>query len=198
MTVTKTMIFNMALHELGVSAPISDANSSIDNRAVIIQDYYNTAKEEVLKAFDWNFAEKYRALSLSNDTSLDPRFEYVYDYPNDCLSARTLYCKEAGINKKKFKVSANERGDRVILTNISPAILRYTRRVDNESFFSPEFSNALASYLAGLAGQAITGSADLANIAMKRYWDKIRMAQISNTAEGQEVDSNDRTYLDVR
>jgi hypothetical protein len=33
---------------------------------------------------------------------------------------------------------------------------------------------------------------------MKRYWYRVRLGQISNAAEGQEVDEDKNTYLDVR
>ena len=81
---------------------------------------------------------------------------------------------EAGGNgdRKKFKPSSNEAGQKILLTTISPIVLRYTRRVEIENFFAPEFATALALYLAGQAGKAITGSQQKADDAMRRYWDK--------------------------
>lgn len=198
MGISKTKIFNMALNELGITAPIANADAQDDSRAIILRNFYETARDEVLKAFDWNFAEKYRILTPTNDTCLDPRFQFVYDFPNDCLAARVIYEQGGNGLKMKFKLSANENGQKVILANISPAILRYTRRVENDTLFDPEFANALALYLAGLTGQAVTGSSDKANSAMKKYWDKVRLGQISNAQEGQEVDEDNSTYLDVR
>lgn len=198
MAISKTRIFNMALHELGVSAPISNADTQDDTRAIILRNFYDNARDEVLKAFDWNFAEKFRNLTPTTDECLDPRFQYVYDLPNDCLCAREVYIKNGDGKKKKFKISANEDGLKVILTNHKGIILKYTRRITNEAFFDAEFANALALYLASLAGQTITGSAEKVNNALKKYYDKIRLAQISNAQEGQEVDSDDTTYLDAR
>ena len=158
----------MALNELGVSAPISNADAQDDNRAIILRNFYETARDEVLKSYDWNFAEKYRILTPTDDECLDPRYKYVYDYPNDCLSAREIFEKAdididgldthpSGIGlKKKFKLSSNEKGQKIILTNISPVVLRYTRTVDKEAFFDAEFVCALSLYLAGLTGKAIT------------------------------------------
>ena len=87
MTISKTTIFNMALNELGVSAPITNADAQDDTRAIILNNFYETARDEVLKAFDWNFAEKYRVLTRTKDDCIDPRYNYVYDFPDDCLSA---------------------------------------------------------------------------------------------------------------
>lgn len=198
MATSKTKIFNMALNELGVTAPIANADAQDDTNAIILRNFYETARDEVLKGFDWNFAEKYRQLTPTGDKCLDPRFQFVYDFPNDCLAARSIFEEGGKGLKRKFKLSANDKGQKVLLTSISPVILRYTRRVENETLFDPEFAIALALYLAGLAGQAVTGSADKANTAMKKYWDKVRLGQISNAAEGQEVDEDDSTYLDAR
>ena len=198
MTISKTRIFNMALNELGVSAPINNADAQDDTRAVILRNFYENARDEVLKAFDWNFAEKYRILTPVADECLDPRFQYVYDCPNDCLSAREVFEREGNGERKKFKLSSNEAGQKIILTSISPLVLRYTRRVEQETFFTPEFAAALALYLASQAGTAITGSDGKANDALKKYWDKVRLGHISNASEGQEVDEDKRTYLDER
>ena len=195
---TKTRIFNMALHELGISSPIVNSEQQNDTRAVILNNYYEAAKDEVLKAYDWNFAEKYRVLTPVEEEILHPKYMYAYDYPNDCLNARSLYSQCGDTLTKEFKISASEKGSKIILANISPAVLRYTRRVDNETLFDSEFSTALAMYLAGLTGQALTGSQQKAVDALKKYWDKMRLAHIINVSEGQEIDDNDKTYLDER
>lgn len=198
MTISKTRIFNMALNELGVSAPISNADAQDDTRAIILRNFYETARDEVLKGFDWNFAEKYRILTPTTDECLDPRYKYVYDCPNDCINAREVFQHGGDGTKKKFKPSSNALGQKILLTNISPVVLRYTRRVEQENFFDPEFAAALALYLAGITGKAITGSQQKADGALKKYWDKVRLGHISNASEGQEADEDKSTYLDVR
>lgn len=198
MTTTKTKIFNMALHELGISAPIVHADAQDDTRAIILRNFYENARDEVLKAFDWNFAEKFRSLTPTVTKCLDPRFRYIYDVPNDCLCAREVFVADGDGKKKKFKVSADEVGNKVILANHDKIILKYTRKIENENFFDTEFANALALYLASLTGQTITGSSERANNALKKYYDKIRSAQIMNAQEGQEIDADDSTYLDAR
>lgn len=198
MAISKTKIFNMALHELGVAAPISNADSQDDTRAIILRNFYETSRDEVLKAFDWNFAESYRVLSPVQEECLDPRFQYVYDYPNDCLSAREVFAQGGNGDRLKFKPSSNALGRKILMATVSPIVLRYTRRVDNETFFDPEYAVTLALYLAGQTGKTITGSQQKADDSMKRYWDKIRLSKIANASEGQEVDEDNSTYLDAR
>lgn len=188
----------MALNELGVTAPIANADAQDDTRAIILRNFYETARDEVLKGFDWNFSENYRVITPTTDKCLDPRFIYVYDCPNDCINAREVFEYEGDGTKKKFKLSSNSLGQKIILTNVSPAILRYTRRVEQENFLDAEFAAALALYLAGAAGKSITGSQQKADDALKKYWDKVRLGHIANASEGQEVDEDKSTYLDAR
>ena len=188
----------MALNELGVSAPIENANMQSDNRAIVLNNFYEVARDEVLKAFDWNFAEKYRVLTPRKDECLDPRYQYVYDFPNDCLSAREVYVYEGDKKKKKFRISANEAGDKVILVEHDKIILRYTRKVEKENFFDSEFIMSLALYLAALAGNTITGSEQKALNALRKYNERVKMGQVTNASEGQEKDEDDSTYLDAR
>ena len=194
----KTDIFNMALLELGVSALITNIHDTNDNSASILNKIYETARDEVLKMFDWNFAEKYRELTLSKEQSLNPKFSFCFDYPNDCLCARELYEKRKVALKKQFKIASGEKGQKIILTNVNPCILKYTRKVVNENYFTSEFSSVLALYLAGKTGRAITGSEQKANNALNKFNNAIRIARISNAQEGEEVDEDNKTYIDYR
>ena len=198
MTISKTTIFNMALNELGVSAPITNADAQDDSRAIILNNFYEIARDEVLKAFDWNFAEKYRVLTRTKDTCLDPRFNYVYDCPADCLSAREIYLVNGDDKKKKFRMSANEQGKKVILTEHEDVILRYTRQIEKEVYFDAEYAMSLALYLAGLTGNSITGSEQKALNALRKYNERVKLGQVTNATEGQEKDEDDSTYLDAR
>ena len=194
----KTDIFNMAIMELGIASPIQNGSINSDNKAIILNRFYETARDDVLKAFDWNFAERYKELALSTEKSLSPEFLFTFDYPVDCLCAREVFFKEGDTLSKKFKLSADSRGQRTILTNVNPCVLRYTRKVNNEALFTDEFASTMAMYLAGLAGKALTGSEQKATSAIQKFKDKLRFARISNAQEGAEVDEDDKTYVDYR
>ena len=57
MNYTKAKIFNIVLKNLRVSVTIQNANQN-DKNTVILNEFYDCAKEQVLKDFDWNFANK--------------------------------------------------------------------------------------------------------------------------------------------
>lgn len=195
MSISKSQIFNITLNILGVSMPLENAQSD-DNRSILLNNYYELARDYVLKDFDWNFASVYRKLSLSLEED-NSEFQYCYDYPNDCISARNLFNCDFS-KSEKFVVSSSQSGSRIILTNISDAVLRYTRRVDKEIYFSPEFSIALSYYLASLTSNVITGSLQKGEMAYEKYQKLLRRAKVMNAYEGEEVINNDETYLDSR
>ena len=71
MNYTKAKIFNMALKNLRVSVSIQNPNQS-DKNTIILNEFYDSAKEQVLKDFDWNFANSYRELTLTGNIPQNP------------------------------------------------------------------------------------------------------------------------------
>ena len=63
MSLSKAQIFNISLNILGISNPLENANIN-DNRAILLNNYYELARDYVLKDFDWNFASTFKALTL--------------------------------------------------------------------------------------------------------------------------------------
>ena len=87
MVTSKAQIFNITLNILGVSVPIEKADST-DNRYVLLNNYYELARDYVLKDFDWNFASTFKELSLCNindETDNFSQYKYCYSYPNNCI-----------------------------------------------------------------------------------------------------------------
>ena len=196
MNYTKSKIFNITLKNLRVSVGIQNSNQS-DKNTVILNEFYDSAKEQVLKDFDWNFANSYRELALTGNIPQNPKFLYEYDYPNDCLFAREII---PYVNKEivEFEVGSNVTGQKVINTNITPAVLRYTKSVDNETFFSTEFVMALCWYLAFLAAPAITGNRSIQSDCLSVYTSILAKAKTINASEGYLKNNNSCSWLDIR
>ncbi len=196
LTYSKAQIFNIALNILGVSTPLENANSS-DNRAILLNNYYFLAKDYVLKDFDWNFASTFKELSLVENPKLVSKYNYCYDYPNDCVCARDIFQK-GDYRLQKFSIASVATGEKVIYTNAEQAILRYTRRIDKEIYFSCEFSMALAYYLASLTSNVLVGSIQKGEAAYQKYSQIIKHAKVLNAGEGTEEIYDENTYLDAR
>jgi len=196
MTQSRAKLFNITLNILGVSTPLENANST-DNRAILLNNYYELARDYVLKDYDWNFASVYRRLALSPSENENLKFKYCYDYPNDCICARDIYDDETN-ETQKFEVSSLDSGQKVILCDCENAILRYTKRIDKEVFFGCEFSIALAYYLASLTAGVITGSIQKGELAYEKYKVLIKRAKLLNAQEGTDTVYDDDTYLEAR
>lgn len=196
MNYTKAKIFNLTLKNLRVSVGIQNAHLSEKN-TVVLNEFYDSAREQVLKDFDWNFANSYRELSLTGNIPQNPKFLYEYDYPNDCLFAREII---PYYDKKivEFEVAANINGQKVINTNITPVVLRYTKSVENETFFSTEFVMALCWYLAFLAAPSITGNRSIQNDCFNIYTNMLVKSKTINASEGYIKNDNTCSWIDVR
>ncbi len=182
MNYTKAKIFNIVLKNLRVSVGVQNA-SQTDKNTVVLNEYYESALEQVLKDFDWNFANSYRELSFTGNIPNNPHFLYEYDYPNDCVFVREIvpYADEKIV---EFEVAANNLGQKVINTNITPAIIRYTKLVNNEIFFTSDFVMALCWYLAFLCAPAITGNRSIQTDCLNIYASMLAKAKTINASEG--------------
>ena len=195
MSFSKTNIYNIALNNLGVSAPILSDNQS-DARTQLLNNYWELARDTVLEAHDWNFAVAYKKLSTTVDCD-DPRWNYAFAYPNDCISPRAII-EPNELKEKKFDFSTNSAGEKIILTNINPVILRYTKRMENESLYTAPFVAALGFYLAYLSAQVITGSNNKKNTNLQDYHISLRNAILTDARKVQIHDEDDKVYTDYR
>lgn len=197
MAYSKVGIFNMALHHLSITAPISVNSMDKDSKAIILNNFYETARDEVLKAFDWGFASAYKDLTLSTEKSPNPKYPFVYDCPNDCITARAIIDTVKG-DERKFEPYINSNGDKSYLAEVECARLRYTKRVEKEVLFEPEFALTLSYYLAALAGETITGQQKKADACLQKYEWKLKKAKQLNAQEGAAEDEDNSEYYDVR
>ena len=197
MTYSKVGIFNMALNHLGITASISTNSMNKDSKAIILNNFYETARDEVLKAFDWGFANAYKDLTLSTEKSPNPRFPYVYDCPNDCIAGRAIIDTVKG-DERKFEPYINSIGEKSFLAEVECARLRYTKRVEKEVLFEPEFVFALSYYLAALTGESITGQQKKADSCLQKYEWRLSKAKQLNAQEGAADDEDNSQYYDIR
>lgn len=199
MKYTQESIYNLALNHLGVSAIVQNTNET-NPRVTALNNAYEMAKEETMKAFDWNFLNRIGELTPSAEECPDPRFLYAYDYPNDCLAAR--YILNKGEKKyKKFDITTDSRGNKIIVCDCNPAYLVYTRILSvtiPETFFTAEYVSALSFYLAFLCANVITGNAQIEQRMYQSYQIALARAKALSANESIENDEDDTTYLDSR
>lgn len=196
MNYTKAKIFNIVLKNLKISVSIQNANQN-DKNTIVLNEFYDTAKAQVLKDFDWNFANAYRELSLTGEIPQNPKFLYEYDYPNDCLFAREII-PYADSDIVEFEIASNRQGNKVINTNLTPAILRYTRLIENETFFTAEFVMALSWYLSFLSAPSLCGNRSIQSDCLNIYSTLLAKAKAINASEGYIKNKDNCDWFDVR
>jgi len=195
MPFSKVQIYNLALNNLGVSATIQNVSQQ-DVKTSTLNAVYNVALEQTLKDFDWNFASTYIALTLTGNTCLNPKYLYEYDYPNECLSAREIV--DASQKNIPFEPASNASGQRIINTNAYPAVLRCTRLISNEIYFTVEFVTALSWYLAFMSAETITGSSGKREKALSIYSGLVEKSMVANATEGFQEEDITIPWLEAR
>lgn len=196
MSFSKTEIFNIALSNLGVSSLIQSSNQN-DTRAILLNNYYELARDTVLELHDWNFANAYRSLAVSDAPSPDPNYEYAFVYPTDCLAPRSVI-DSATQKEKKFDIAVLSSGEKIVLSNCNPCLLRYTKRIENETLYPAPFVGALGFYLAYLSAQAIVGSNNKKNINLQDYQLAMKKAVLSDSRKIKNYNQDDKLYTDFR
>lgn len=196
MTISKTEIFNIALSNLGVSSLIQNPNQN-DTRAILLNNYYEIARDTIFEIHDWNFASAYKSLALSSLNSPNPNYEFAFVYPTDCISPRCLI-DSVSHKEKKFDIAIINSNEKIILSNSNPVILRYTKRIENETLYPAPFVCALGFYLAYLSAQTIVGSNNKKNICLQDYQLAIKKAILSDARKIKNFNQDDNLYTDMR
>ena len=196
MSFSQVKIFNIALSNLGVSAPLQNSVEESPT-AILMNNYYELARDTVLEAHDWSFANAHKALAETLEESPNPNYRYAFKYPNDCVAPRAVI-DSADYKEKKFEPAVDSSGAKIILTNSNPCILRYTKRVTNETFFTAPFVTALGFYLAYLSAQVVTGSANKKNTNLQDYQIAIRQAIVTDARKTETHDEDDKDFTDYR
>lgn len=196
MNYTKAKIFNMALKNLGVSVGVQSTDQT-DRNTSVLNEFYETAKEKTLADHDWGFASAYRALTPTGGTCPNPKYSYEYDYPNNCTKIREIVSQDP-TEVIDFEPASNESGQRVLYTNQAEATIRYTRLVQEESYFTPEFAMALSWYLAFLSAKAITGARTNTSDCLQIYNQMLLEGKTSDANEGQYTKEDTCDWIEAR
>lgn len=178
-------ICNLALGHLGDEATVSSIDPPEGSaQAEHCARFYSVARDAVLEAHNWNFATTRAALAAV--TSHWSSWAFCYIVPTECLKAISVLPPGAlndysvsfgqsaaalgypgsnlvGANSlytpQEYSIETDESGRRLLYTNQAGAVLRYVRRIEDTTRFSPLFVDALSRLLASyLAGPVVKGT----------------------------------------
>lgn len=185
MAISEVKICNMALVKLGANRIESLLDES--NEAINCNLFYETVRDSLLREHAWNFAEKHASLAKLSEP---PKLEYKFAYakPADCLNARQLASSDS-----KFIVVGKH-----IYTDIDDAKLIYTARIEDPTFFDPNFIEALSGKLGAEICESVTGTTTKVQMMNTLYLNAMQKARTADAAEGRKEIIEADPWLEAR
>jgi hypothetical protein len=137
-------IVNLALARIGQGAPIAslDEEGEPASQAKAVLPF---ARDDVLRAYAWPFATRRVSLAIISGVDATP-WGYAYRVPSDCVRVTDLPVSTS-VEAVPFEIGGDDSGG-LILTDLTPATLRYVTRVENLSLWPSQVAGVLAWYLA--------------------------------------------------
>jgi hypothetical protein len=183
-------IANMALAHLAVSRTIAAMNEATQAARVMTQ-FYNQARDETLRDFNWPFARKFAALAQVA-AAPTPDWGFSYRYPADCVLVRDVYPSATSrrpltsAGRVPYIVGQDGTG-RLIYASTASLQIEYTIAI-SEAYWPPDFVAAVSFLLAWYAAPALAAGDPhkLGERARAAYQDAIGRAQLAGENEQEE------------
>ena len=188
MTASNTEIANLSLSHLGIGVAIGNLDTERSAEALACRTFYEQARRQTLRDYDWTFAHKIVALGLVT-TEPDDEWAYSYQYPSDCLKFRRIQSGIRNDNKQSaipyriiYGASARE-----IYTDLADAVGEYTVDVTSVSRFTDDFVMAMSLRLAAYIAPRLTGGDPfkVGERAMRLYTYEVGLAAANSENEQQ-------------
>lgn len=162
-------MINLALARIGKKDFIGNLYEGSEAARVALRIYSET-RDEMLRAFDWGFAERNINMTLLKSapvggyfppnvwnpaTNPPPPWAFEYGYPSDCLKVRSvkpvpMFVQNFDPQPNVFSVendNALNPAQKVILCNVPSAMLVYTGQVTDPLTWEADYVDALAGKL---------------------------------------------------
>lgn len=195
-------ICNLALNFLGKG--IIKSLSENTELARTCKLHYDRYRRILLKDYSWEFAERTMKLEPVEDFGDTVKgWKNVYRYPDDCLQVLKLYDGDdhrKDDKREKFFVQTVDyrMGTKVICCNLENAYMDYVSNEEDCNYFSEEFVEALAHYLAYGMAQALTGSEAKAQTELQYMQNALYQAKLRTAREREHEPSVPHKYFDGR
>jgi hypothetical protein len=196
--ISKTSICNLALSHFGGGKITSLDDGSEKARQLDLN--YNNCLETTLRAFPWNFAHKIELLALTDNTT--PGWEYVYEYPANCVNILRV-CPESDLRHKDKKYHSeymvfSDGNEKYIACDVEDVYVEYTLNATNPTLYDSAFVKALSYLLAAEVCNALSGNAQKSQEMMQKYALAIGEAQLAGANEGYVPIELPTSYTDGR
>lgn len=175
-------IYNLALTNVSAKSFVESPTEDSKERKFCSANFAQVVGA-VLEDHDWNFASAYKTLALTSDDAVSP-WVYQYGYPSDCIAAREIMRATDNEEVIAFRVDLDSAGTgKVIHTDRSQAVLRYTKRVLTPGLFSEKAVDAIGWKLATRIALPLTGSREILQYTQDMYLQSLAEAKAGNFNE---------------
>lgn len=162
--------------------------------------FYAPLRDLVLQAFPWPFAES--TVPLADLGSPAPGWRFRYRYPADCLKVRDIVqpgWRRALTSDQQIPYKIGyDAGGRVIHTDQPEAVCRFTYKVEDSTFFDPQFADVLAWRLAMDLALPLSAKPELQQYAGQQYQMALTLAEGSAFEESQDDPEPESEFITVR
>ena len=205
--VSPTDIANLAVGHVGDRSIIENLLTDSSEAARQCRLWYDLSREQVLEAFNWNFARRRLSLALHGDVisgiSTDPLagvWRFRYQYPADCIKIRKIQNPNSPPDDSlPFDVELDLKGEtKSILTDQEDAVLVYTMNLKSPELFSPTFVQALSHLLASKIAFSLTGKRKVATDNASLYGTVVQSAAVLSVDEKMDPPPRDAEWVRAR
>ena len=197
---TPVDIANMALNNLGQTQAIG---SFVENSvaASLCNRFYNSAREDLLKCFPWNFAVKVNDLTEVTDET-DDVYSYVYEYPVDCLRVIRLGIEgdtdEPIANPYIVRLNNETPALKRILCDLDDARVKYIADIQEVDDMPSEFRTALSWELSSRIAAGLASSTQMMQMADVKAQRSLAYAKQLCAMERRIPQPTANRYIDAR
>lgn len=157
MATSDTEVCNLALVHIGVTKAIANLTTERGTEASTCKTVYSTALQTTLRDFAWPFANTNANLALVQANPND-YYQFSYRSPADCEKIVKLWSgirNDSRQSRVHFKI-VNSSSGKLIYTDLENARANYTRREEDMSLWTSDFTLALSYKVAYMVAPALT------------------------------------------
>jgi hypothetical protein len=179
---SKVDICNLALSHLAQGATPITSISPPDGSfyADVMFQYYSIARDMALEAHEWTFATTRERLSRIALPEQITQWSYAFDFPTGVIRPLVVlpYENTSDLQALPFRLEVDALTDeRMVLCNVDDATMKYIRRQDDTTRYTPSFVMCLSYLLAHFAAGPITKKQSVVDGMFKLYRTHLDLAR---------------------
>ena len=192
-------ICNLVLSNIGKDNINALTDAGAEARAC--SQFYEHTRDALLQVYPWRFAGA--SVSMAQVANDQPgQWGYAYQRPPECLKIRWVrpdYSADFQAMTRQDEISVPHEVDgQRIYCNLSPAVLRYTVRLEDPTLFSPLFVDALSWHLATRLAMPLTRDPKVRAEAFQMARMMTGEAQMADANEDRETSDHVSEMVEVR